>query len=212
MMNDDTRQVSEAEKAKPDEQADVRENKTAVMNEPETAISSEEGVVEEISGVATESEHSVQEWAELLAKAEAKAGENWDALLRARAELENFQRRATREIENAHKFGLERLLNEILPVKDSLELGLAACSEESASVAQVSEGIELTLKMLESALEKFGLVTVNPLNEKFDPEQQQAMSVQEVEGVKADTVLQVFQKGYVLNGRLLRPAMVIVAK
>ena len=146
-----------------------------------------------------------------LQDAQAKADEYWNQLLRARADLENFQRRAQRDLENAHKFALEKFMRELLPVVDSLELGLAAARGGEADLAKVTEGLELTLKMLQGVLEKFGLVAIEPAGERFDPEQHQAMSTQASDEVAPNTVLNVYQKGYKLNERLIRPALVQVS-
>ena len=148
----------------------------------------------------------------LLEDARAKADDHWDQLLRTRAELDNMQRRAQRDVENAHKYALEKFVQELLPVLDSMELGLAAIQSDSDEVTRFREGSELTLRMLFSAVEKFGVEIVNPVGEKFDPAQHQAMSMQEVADKEPNTVMAVVQKGYTLNDRLLRPAMVIVSK
>ena len=147
-----------------------------------------------------------------LTEARRTAQENLDRALRAQAELENVRRRMARDIEHAHKFALERFVSELLPVKDSLELGLAAAAEEGASAARIAEGVDLTLRMLEQALEKFGIRSIDPVNEPFDPEFHQAMTMQESDTAESGAVLAVVQKGYLLNERLVRPAMVIVAK
>ena len=147
-----------------------------------------------------------------LAEARRAAAEHLDLALRAQAEIENVRRRMERDMQNAHKFALERFVTELLPVKDSLELGLAASAEKGASPASIAEGLELTLRMLEQALEKFGITTVDPAGETFDPEFHQAMTMQESDTAKAGTVVTVVQKGYLLNERLVRPAMVVVAK
>ena len=147
-----------------------------------------------------------------LAEARLAAKENLDRALRAQAELENVRRRMARDIENAHKFALERFVSELLPVKDSLELGLTASAEEGAGVAGIAEGLELTLRMLEQAMEKFGVKVLDPAGEPFDPEFHQAMTIQESDTAESGTVLTVVQKGCLLNERLVRPAMVIVAK
>lgn len=150
----------------------------------------------------------------MLEDARAKADEHWNQLLRANAELENARRRARQDVENAHKFGQEKLLQELLPVKDSLELGLAAAraSENETAAAQLIEGVELTLKMLGTVFEKFSVAELDPLGEPFDPEQHQAMSMQESTEHAPNTVMAVMQKGYSLNERLIRPAMVVVSK
>jgi molecular chaperone GrpE len=147
-----------------------------------------------------------------LQEARAEAASHLDDFLRARAELENLRKRAARDVEKAHKFGLERFMTELLPVKDSVELGLGAALDTEADAHKLREGLELTLKLFNAASEKFGLREVNPEGQSFDPEFHQAMSIQEAAGVEPGTVVMVVQKGYVLNERLLRPAMVIVAQ
>jgi len=147
-----------------------------------------------------------------LADAEAKAKEHWDQLLRVKAEQENLRRRHEREVENAHKYALERFAQELLPVIDSLEMGAEAAAAEGATLEKVREGTELTLKMLLSTIEKFGIKAVHPEGEPFNPEYHQAMSMLESPEHAANTVMNVMQKGYTLNERLIRPAMVVVSK
>ena len=147
-----------------------------------------------------------------LAEAEAKASEHWDRLLRLQAEMENQRKRAQNDVTKARKFALEGIVGDLLPVKDSLEMGLVAAQSEDADSQALVEGAELTLKMLAQAFEKNNVVEVNPIDEKFDPEFHQAMSMQEMEGKAANTVAMVMQKGYTLNDRLVRPALVMVAK
>jgi len=147
-----------------------------------------------------------------LAEAEAKAKEHWDQLLRVKAEQENLRRRHEREVQNAHKYALERFAQELLPVIDSLELGAEAAAGEGATMEKVREGTELTLKMLLSTIEKFGIQAVHPEGEPFNPEYHQAMSMLESPEHAVNTVMNVMQKGYTLNERLIRPAMVVVSK
>lgn len=147
-----------------------------------------------------------------LEKAQKLAASHWDRLLRMQAEMDNQQKRARKELENARKFAVEALINDLLPVKDSLEMGIAAARAEDADPAKIIEGTDLTLKMFEQTFEKYKIVEIDPMDQKFDPEFHQAMSMQEVEGVAGNTVVNVLQKGYTLNDRLIRPAMVIVAK
>ena len=147
-----------------------------------------------------------------LEETKNKADENWNEYLRACAELENTKRRMQRDIENAHKYAVEKFVLELLPVKDSLERGLDAAKEQNGNVEKLIEGTELTLKMFNDAVNKFGIEVVDPLDQPFDPEFHQAMSMQESHLKPANTVLFVMQKGYTLNGRLVRPAMVIVSK
>jgi len=146
-----------------------------------------------------------------LEEARALAEERWQQLLRAQAELENARRRHEREMEKVQRYALERFVAELLPVKDSLELGLASALESSGADEKLREGVELTLKMLATVLEKFGVRELNPEGERFDPELHEAMATQEVAGVEPNTVLTVYQKGYQLHDRLIRPALVVVA-
>jgi molecular chaperone GrpE len=147
----------------------------------------------------------------LLEDARDKADSHWDQCLRLQADIENLRKRNERDLAKAHKFALERFAVDLLPVKDSLEMGLAAAGE-NADVAKLKEGGELTLKMLTSAMDKYNINEVNPLNELFNPEYHEAMSMQERADVAPNTVVTVVQKGYLLNGRLIRPAMVIVSR
>lgn len=145
---------------------------------------------------------------ELLRQAELKAAEHHDAWLRAKAETENLRRRAQEDIAKAHKYAAEKFAGEMLPVKDSLEAALAT---ENATVENLKSGVELTLKQLSAAFEKSGLAEINPLGQKFDPHLHQAISTLEDAG-EPNLVLNVLQKGYRLNDRVIRPALVIVSK
>lgn len=144
-----------------------------------------------------------------LEQAQAKAKENWDRYLRTAAELENVRKRAARDVENAHRFALERFSKQLLAVRDSLEMGLAAA--DSASVESLLQGSEATLKILGTTMQQFGIEEVDPAGEPFDPEFHEAISMQPSDDVEPGSVVTVVQKGYSLSGRLLRPAMVIVA-
>lgn len=143
-----------------------------------------------------------------LDAAQAKANEHWDRMIRLQAEMDNLRKRSTRDVENARKYSLEKFAEALLPVKDSMEMGL---SHGEAEPAKVLEGVELTLKQLSDVLEKFGIETVDPVGEAFDPERHEAMAMQDSDE-ESNTVLTVVQKGYVLNGRLVRPARVIVSR
>lgn len=147
----------------------------------------------------------------LLEDARDKADSHWDQCLRLQADIDNLRKRNERDLANAHKFALEKFAVDLLPVKDSLEMGLAAAGE-NADIARLKEGGELTLKMLASAMDKYNIKEINPLNEVFNPEYHEAMSMQERDDVVPNTVVTVVQKGYLLNDRLIRPAMVIVSK
>ncbi|MDZ7753729.1 MAG: nucleotide exchange factor GrpE [Gammaproteobacteria bacterium] len=161
---------------------------------------------------APEETHSPEDLRLMLEDARSRADEHWDALLRTKAEMDNLRKRATRDVEQAHKYGAEQYIAEILPVWDSLEMGLSAASEEGADLHKVREGMELTLKMLAGALEKMGVQQIDPAGEAFDPERHQAMTMQETDAVPPGTVTTVVQKGYTLNDRLMRPALVMVAR
>ena len=147
-----------------------------------------------------------------VTESEARIATLQDQLLRMQAEMENQRKRAQNDVTKAHKFALEKIALDLLPVKDSLEMGLQAATAEDAEPGKIVEGSELTLKMLAQALEKYNIIEVNPVDEKFDPEFHQAMSMQPVEGKEPNTVASVMQKGYTLNDRLIRPALVMVAK
>ncbi len=144
-----------------------------------------------------------------LAELASKADENWDKYLRAVAELENVRKRAARDVEHAHKFALERFAGDLLAVCDSLEMALIA--EGAPSVDSLKEGSEATLKLLMSTLLRFGVEELDPHGEPFDPTVHEAITMQASDEVEPGSVVTVFQKGYALNGRLLRPARVVVA-
>jgi len=146
--------------------------------------------------------------AALLKKVEDEAADLRDAWLRARADLENQRKQAAADVARAHKYALERFAGELLPVKDALESSLAA---QNASVDSLRAGAELTLKQLAAAFEKSGILEIDPAGKKFDPHRHQAMAMVDSHE-PAHSVVQVFQKGYLLNDRVLRPAMVAVAK
>lgn len=146
-----------------------------------------------------------------LAEAKALADENWDKYLRAMAELENVRKRSSRDVEHARKFALEQFSRELLNVRDSLEMGLsAAAGSDDATV--LKQGCEATLKQLASTMQQFGIVELDPHGEPFDPQQHEAMTMQPSAEAEPGTVLTVYQKGYSLNDRLLRPARVVVAQ
>lgn len=143
------------------------------------------------------------------ASLQTQADENWDKYLRTAAELVNVRKRAARDVENARKFALERIGGELLAVKDSLEMGLAAVEQADAEVLR--QGSEATLKILANVLEQFGITEIDPQGEPFNPEVHEAMTMQPSADLEPGSVLTVFQKGYALNGRLLRPARVVVS-
>ncbi|MGB0846872.1 MAG: nucleotide exchange factor GrpE [Thiolinea sp.] len=143
-----------------------------------------------------------------LAAAQAKADENWDRALRLQADMDNQRRRFEKQVEDAHKFSVQRFVESLIPVVDSLEMGMQA----EGSVEKIREGMELTLKQFESVMDKFKIEAVGTVGEQFNPELHQAMSMQPSPEHENNTVLAVMQKGYTLSGRTIRPAMVMVCK
>lgn len=151
----------------------------------------------------------VQELEEQLAAAK---DEIKDQALRSAAEQQNVRRRAEQDVEKAHKFALEKIAGDLLAVVDSLERGLELSSPEDESIQPVREGLELTLKLLQDTLKRYDIKVINPQGQPFNPEHHQAMAMEESDELDPNRVLKVFQKGYQLSGRLLRPAMVVVSK
>ncbi|MFT6984609.1 MAG: molecular chaperone GrpE [Psychromonas sp.] len=154
----------------------------------------------------------VAELSKKLALAQQTIIDQQESVVRAKADMENVRRRAALDVEKAHKFALDKFADGLLPVIDSLEMAISHADQEDEALKPMIDGVELTLKSLLSTIEKFGLSVIEPIGETFNPEKHQAMSMQSVEGVAANQVIAVMQKGYELNGRLIRPAMVIVAK
>ncbi|EKP0298357.1 nucleotide exchange factor GrpE [Aeromonas veronii] len=153
--------------------------------------------------------------AELEAQLETaiqKAAEERERALRTAAEMENLRRRTELDVEKAHKFALEKFANELLPVLDNLERAIELADKENDALKPMVEGVELTLKSMQSGVAKFGLVALDPTNQPFDPNAHQAMSMVPSADVAPNTVIAVMQKGYELNGRVIRPAMVMVSK
>jgi len=147
-----------------------------------------------------------------LDKAHATIKEYWEQILRLKAEIENNRKRSVRDIENAHKYALRNFSESLLPIVDSMEMAQKAAEAENASLESIIEGTELTMSMFIQVLEKHGLQELDPIGEKFDPEQHQAISMVEDKSADANIVISVMQKGFMLNERLVRPAMVVVSK
>lgn len=188
-----------------------KDDKTAVNDDQEAPISTLDeanaGIEAELlDELALESEVSE---AEQLQEQVAAAK---DQVLRVQAEMQNLRRRAERDVENAHKYALDKFAPALLPVVDNLERALAAIDREDAAQKSVAEGIELTLKTFVEVLTRHKVEVVDPAGQPFDAELHQAVSAVPNPDLEPNTVMDVFQKGYTLNGRLLRPAMVVVAK
>lgn len=152
------------------------------------------------------------QWQEELERLKNEVAQAQEQSLRAQAELHNVRRRAQQDVEKAHKFGVEKFVSDILPVADNLERALTASQDKAGDFEVLTEGVELTLKSLLDALKRHQVEQVNPEGEPFNPELHQAMTAVPNADVEPNTVLNVFQHGYTLNGRLVRPAMVVVSK
>ena len=173
-----------------------------------------EVIQEEQSSPEAESDATqrIYELETALSEAQATIKEQQDSVLRARADVENARRRAEMEVEKARKFELERFAGELLPVVDNLERAIELTDGENEAVKPLLEGVEMTHKSFLSTIEKFGLSLIDPQGETFNPDLHQAMSMQESADLAPNTVMAVMQKGYQINGRLLRPAMVMVSR
>ena len=164
-----------------------------------------------IEGMAIDPAYVV-ELEQKLEQATNQAVEEKDRALRTVAEMENLRRRTALDVEKAHKFALEKFASELLPVLDNLERTLQVADKTNEAVKPLLEGVELTLKSMASSVAKFGVIAIDPQGQLFDPNQHQAMSMIENPDVAPNTVIAVMQKGYELNGRVIRPAMVMVSK
>lgn len=173
------------------------------LDEQASDLQADEQSVENAT-VTTDEQH-IEQLEEQLASAKENA-------LRAAAEMQNIRRRAEQDIEKAHKFALEKFATDLLPVLDSLERGLEVSDPTDKTIRPMREGMELTYKLFLDTLKRFQVERLDPQGEPFNPEQQQAMAMEESTHVEPNSVLKVFQCGYVMNGRLLRPAMVVVSK
>ncbi|MCF6190543.1 MAG: nucleotide exchange factor GrpE [Cocleimonas sp.] len=180
------------------------ENENKAQAEDQTT----EEVVAADSAESEEGEVTIESLQEELETVRASADKNWDTVLRMKAEADNQRKRAEKQVQDAHKFAVQKFVGELLPVADSLEMGMAA----EGDIEQIREGMSLTMNVLNKALEKFSVEAVDPLGEKFDPELHQAMAMQPSEEYEEGHVSAVMQKGYTLSGRLVRPAMVMVVK
>lgn len=161
---------------------------------------------------AVDDENSETGLAQELAEAQLKIKDYWDQIVRLNAEMDNHRKRAERDVENAHKYAVKSFSEALLPVCDSMEMGIAASTADNANVDSIKEGMEMTMTMFSQMLEKNGIIAIDPMGEKFDPDKHQAMSMQESPDHESNTVMAVMQKGYLIKDRLIRPAMVMVSK
>jgi molecular chaperone GrpE len=173
-----------------------------------------ETIAEKLDSVEGEVEAEAEsgDMATALLAAQEEAAKFKDQFIRAEAEMANLRRRVEKDVENAHKFGQEKISKELLTVADNLERAILASDGDSAEVTALKEGVNLTLKGLMDVFAKFSITVVDPEGEPFDPQLHQAMSMVENPSVEPNTVIAVMQKGYCLHGRLIRPAMVMVSK
>jgi len=189
--------------------ASQNQENTAADENIEEVSDTQETLAEDSRQVVAEDIDAIQD---ALDEAKTQAAENWDKFMRSQAELDNIMKRTKRDLENAHRYALEKFVNELLPVRDSLEMGLDHAEGEDVDPDKLKEGSELTLKMLAQVMEKFNIVQLDPRGEAFNPELHEAMAMVPSDEVAPNNVLDVIQRGYQLNERLIRPARVVVAK
>lgn len=175
------------------------------------ASSTDEDLIEndEVQGVLDHP--SYLELEKKLTEAEAKANDYWNQQLRTQADIENVRRRAERDVSNAHKYALEKFVADLLPVVDSLDRALVSDVGDNDLAQKIHEGIDLTMTLFLKTLEKYGVKQIDPLGQAFNPELHQAIATKPSDEYEANTVIEVLQKGYTLNDRLIRPALVVVA-
>lgn len=197
------------------EQVDAEEAISGGVISAEASVATDaEAVMDESEDVSIESleDVSIESLSEQIEVLKTAAADSLDKAVRAQAELDNVRKRSGRDIENAHKYALDKFINELLPVLDSMELGINA-ADSVEDVNSLREGMELTMKMFSTSLKKSGVSPVAPQEgDKFNPDLHAAVTMQELDDTESGTVIAMLQKGYELNGRLIRPAMVIVAK
>ncbi len=192
----------------PEQEVELNEEVTQMEADVEAAVEAAEEHAEQEQSPEAEIAMLYAE----LETAKQTIADQKDSVVRAAADVDNMRRRAAQDVEKAHKFALEKFANELLPVIDNLERAIEFSDKENETLKPLLEGIDMTVKSFNDAVAKFGVEIVNPQGEQFNPDFHQAMSIQPSNDVTPNTVLAVMQKGYTLNGRLLRPAMVMVSK
>ena len=192
----------------PEQEVELNEEISKMQADVEAAVEAADQHAEEEQSPEAE---IAMLYAELEAAKQTIADQK-DGVVRAAADVDNIRRRAAQDVEKAHKFALEKFANELLPVIDNLERAIEFSDKENETLKPLLEGIDMTVKSFNDAVAKFGVEIVNPQGEQFNPDFHQVMSIQPSNDVTPNTVLAVMQKGYTLNGRLLRPAMVMVSK
>ncbi len=189
------------------EASEMNDEQKGVVQPEEVKVEAQQEVAS--TEVPREDMESLQEE---LEEATRQASDNWDKFVRIQAELDNVIKRSKRDLENAHRFALEKFISELLVVRDSLEMGLDHTKDEDVDPDKLREGSELTLRMLTQVMEKFSVAQIDPTGELFDPKLHEAVTMVSSDEVEPNCVLSVIQKGYLLNNRLIRPARVVVAR
>ena len=191
----------------------MSEKEQNVTDELNTEGQTAEETVQQAEEALDDAQQAVEEdIAALLEEARAEADKHKDMALRVQADMENLRRRTRMDVESAHKYALEKFVNELIPVLDSMEMGMDAASKEDASAESIKEGLDMTFKQFLDVMQKFDVARVDPKGEKFDPQLHEAMTMVPSPDHESNTVMEVFQKGYTLNERLVRAARVIVAQ
>ena len=186
-----------------------QENDLTEINEEVTGQDQAEATSETAEPAGEDSE--VEQLQKQIEELKAKADENWNLYLRSQAEIENVRKRGQKDVESAHKYAVDKFVAELIPIKESMDLGYAASHEADVDIAKIKEGTELTLKMFGSMFEKFKIIEVNPKGEKFNPSFHEAISMLPSPEFDANIVMDVVQKGYLLNERVIKPALVVVS-
>ena len=208
-MSSEKSQIKQKKKARTEKVDSANDDTSSDLGEVAGKVDSNDQAKAETKSETGNGEENIEQQ---LLEAQATIKDYWDQIIRLKAEMENSVKRASRDIENAHKFAVRNFAESLLPVLDSMELGQLAAEGDKANLSSIIEGSQMTMSMFVQALEKHGLKQIDPVGESFDPDQHQAISMIEDENAKSNTVISVMQKGFLLNDRLVRPAMVVVAK
>lgn len=208
-MSSDQSQIKQKKKARTDKVDGANDDTSNDPGEVAGKVDMSDQVDAETESETENNEENIEQQ---LLEAQATIKDYWDQIIRLKAEMENSVKRAGRDIENAHKFAVRNFAESLLPVLDSMELGQLAAEGDKANLSSIIKGSQMTMSMFVQALEKHGLKQIDPIGESFNPDQHQAISMIDDENAESNTVISVMQKGFLLNDRLVRPAMVVVAK
>ena len=208
-MSSEKSQIKQKKKARTEKVDSANDDTSSDLGEVAGKVDSNDQAKAETESETGNGEENIEQQ---LLEAQATIKDYWDQIIRLKAEMENSVKRTSRDIENAHKFAVRNFAESLLPVLDSMELGQLAAEGDKANLSSIIEGSQMTMSMFVQALEKHGLKQIDPLGESFDPDQHQAISMIDDENAESNTVISVMQKGFLLNDRLVRPAMVVVAK